>query len=115
METNTCLTEISINENYHDINNLRSLEEVIIAIDGIEYVRFGKGKILVEHFSQVLDEHRLIQELKGIGIQVIESPQETMIKRGNNPLKRYIQKLAAANEKKYGSRRLDCCDLNKKK
>lgn len=28
---------------------------------------------------------------------------------------RYLERMAQANEKQYGSQRLDCCDLNKKK
>lgn len=31
-----------------------------------------------------------------------------------NKFKKWLDKLSAANEKSFGNKRLDCCDLNKK-
>ena len=49
---------------------------------------------------------------RGIFILLILERRKTM---KNNIFKKMIEKLANANEKNFGGKKLDCCDLNHKK
>lgn len=74
------------------------VQEVHI-IGDVLTVTFDELVLSSHYFEQILDEAGLLKH-------------QAKKKRGF--LSRFIDKLAKSNTERYGSKRLDCCDVNKK-
>ncbi|GEM_PF-2386461 len=88
--------------------NLSEIKVQLESNEGISEVLFFTNNVLKLNYSPyVLSKKMVIDLLAAYGIR---PKQEEKIK---NPFKRFIHKLAKANEKNFGSEPLECCKLNK--
>ncbi|MCX7037715.1 MAG: heavy metal-associated domain-containing protein [Spirochaetes bacterium] len=76
---------------------------------GIERVAVTLGKVLLDYYPEAVtvDGMRAKIEALGYGIPVPV--------RSRHPLRRFIDRMAAANEKAFGHERLECCTMRMKK
>ena len=79
----------------------------------VESADFTDDELRVEYYRQLISEEELREKIGRMGILLVKS-DDAVVKKENNPIRRYIARLADRNEKRYGNQRLDCCDLNKK-
>jgi len=112
MEDFTVKIEFPIN----GTNDRTSLDQAIRTLGnnkGITEAFLKENILIVEYYSQIIGEEALRVLIGQSGLRLAEEP-DAPEKRERNPVKRYINRLAKSNEKRFGNRRLDCCDLNRK-
>ncbi len=76
--------------------------------EGIVVKRTGESGLKVSFLTYLYGKEYLIQLVKDAGFIEKVQPKK-------NILKRLLEKLAADNKTSFGNRRLNCCDLNKKR
>lgn len=84
-----------------------SISSAISAMDGVESATIHAGSVSIEYYPVILSRKSMRKELIRLGVE-LEKNGKT-----NNPLKRFINRLAESNKKIYGSETLDCCKLNR--
>ena len=76
--------------------------------EGIAVERIGESGIKVSVLTYLYGKECLIQLIKDVGFIEKVPPKKNLFQR-------LLEKWAADNKDSFGGRRLDCCDLNKKR
>jgi copper chaperone len=76
---------------------------------GIERVDVTIGRVFLEYYPEAIAVEGMRAKVEALGY-VIPAPV-----RSRNPLRRYIDRMAAANEKAFGHERLECCTMRMQK
>jgi len=88
------------------INRRRELEDELNRIGGIEEISFLPEGIRISYIPQLVSPSIISAELVRLGLV-----QQTPKRKGLFGCA--IDKMAARNEKNFGSQPLDCCSLNR--
>jgi copper chaperone CopZ len=75
---------------------------------GIERAEVTLGKVILEYYPEAISVDAVRARIESLGYAV---PVPT---RSRNPLRRFLDRMAAANEKAFGHERLDCCTMRMK-
>ena len=78
------------------------------AKEGVVVERNGESGITVSFLSYLYGKEYLIELIKDAGL-VEKIPHK------KNLFQRWLEKWAADNKNSFGGRKLDCCDLNKRR
>ncbi|MDA3809379.1 MAG: LDCC motif putative metal-binding protein [Spirochaetaceae bacterium] len=98
-----------------DRGSVDRLIEKLLNDNNIVDVNTGENSISIEYYQQLTSREKLqtLIENAGIELKIQESDSEIIYEK--NPFKRFINRMAASNEKRFGNKRLDCCDLHNEK
>ena len=76
--------------------------------EGVVVKRTGESGLKVSFLTYLYGKKYLIQLIKDVGFVEKVPPKK-------NIFQRFLEKWAADNKDSFGGRRLDCCDLNKRR
>lgn len=75
---------------------------------GIESAEVAQGRVLLEFYPEAATLDDVIARIESLGYTV-QRPS-----RSRNPFRRFLESMAAGNEKAFGHERLDCCTMRMK-
>ncbi len=75
---------------------------------GIERAEVALGRVTLEYYPEAISIDAVRAKITALGYSI---PIPT---RSRNPLRRFLDRMAAANEKAFGHERLDCCTMRMK-
>ena len=81
---------------------------VLLEQAGIESAEVAQGRVLLEFYPEVATLDDVIARIEALGYTV---PRPS---RSRNPFRRFLESMAAGNEKAFGHERLDCCTMRMK-
>ncbi len=84
------------------------IARVLSKLDGIKTFDISDNKIKLSFISDIVSINIIKEEIEKNGLKIISN------KKKLNPFTRLINRLIKSNEKNFGSKTLDCCNLNKK-
>lgn len=90
-----------------DDEKLESICRMFLQEHGVEDVKKNGASLSITFNELILSKHYFEHTLDEYGLLVHKQ------KKGF--LSRFIEKLGKSNSRQFGSKRLDCCDVNKKK
>ena len=75
---------------------------------GIERAEVTLGKVVLEYYPEAISIDAVRAKIEALGYAI------PVPARSRNPLRRFLDRMAAANEKAFGHERLDCCTMRMK-
>jgi copper chaperone CopZ len=75
---------------------------------GIERSEVTLGKVSLEYYPEAISIDAVRAKIEALGYSV---PVAT---HSRNPLRRFLDRMTAANKKEFGNERLDCCTMRMK-
>jgi copper chaperone CopZ len=75
---------------------------------GIERADVTLGTVILEYYPEAISVDAVRAKIEALGYAIPVPP------RSRNPLRRFLDRMAAANEKAFGHERLDCCTMRMK-
>ena len=85
------------------------IEASLSKIEGIENLSIENGAVEISYYPQIVSLHIIRTEIIKAGIILTDT------RKSKGVVGRFIDRLAESNKKNFGSKPLDCCDLNNKK
>ena len=80
------------------------LRNAVEALPGVEAVAARLGALRAEYYPQAVSRQGIVEAVRALGYGVEEGPQS---RAG------FLARMARTNQELFGSRRLDCCTLNR--
>jgi copper chaperone CopZ len=75
---------------------------------GIERAEVTLGRVVLEYYPEALSIDAVRAKIEALGYSVpVPMPSR-------NPLRRFLDRMSAANEQAFGHERLDCCTMRMK-
>ncbi len=106
-EINFTFKELEV-EGLISLQKENEIARVLSKLDGIKTFDIGNNKIKLSFISYIISINIIKEEIEKNGLKIISN------KKSLNPFTRLINRLIKSNEKTFGSKTLDCCNLNKK-
>lgn len=88
------------------------LVEKLLTDNNIVDINIDDRSICIEYYQQLTSEKKLHNLIENMGVELKPSREILGIQYEKNPYKRFLKRMAASNDKRFGSKRLDCCDLH---
>lgn len=85
-----------------------TLSKTLSAIEGIGSTEIRDRSVSVQYYPDILSKEMIRGELVRLGVSIQKNGKP------RKPLAKFINRLAEANTKTFGSEPLDCCKLNSK-
>lgn len=85
---------------------VRKVREAFEDLEGATLIDVTVGSALVSRYPQAVAESSVLERFARAGYPAIQ--EETT----KDPWKRFLRWMIKANEKRFGNKRPDCCDLN---
>jgi len=89
------------------------LIEKLLTDNNIIDVNTDDGSISIEYYQQLTSSENLQLLIENSGIKLNHKQEEKERVYEKNPIKRFLNRMAESNEKNFGNKKLDCCDLHK--
>lgn len=91
------------------------LIEKLLINNNIIDVNTNEDSISIEYYQQLTSSESLLLLIEDSGIKLSHREVEKEQVYEKNPIKRFLNRMAESNEKNFGNKRLDCCDLHNSK
>ena len=75
---------------------------------GIERAEVTLGRVILSYYPEAISIDAVRAKIAALGYSV------PVPARSRNPLRRFLERMTAANEKAFGHERLDCCTMRMK-
>jgi copper chaperone CopZ len=101
------LTELAV-AGMHCDSCVQRVRAALLEEPGIEHVDVTLGKVILEYYPEAVSIDAVRAKIEALGYAIpVSAPSR-------NPLRRFLDRLAEANEKAFGHERLDCCTMRMK-
>jgi copper chaperone CopZ len=107
MDGATSTVEIAVSGMHGDAC-VQRVRGALLDEPGIERAEVALGKVTLEYYPEAVSIDAVRAKIEALGY-TIPVPVHS-----RNPLRRVLNRMAAANEKAFGNERLDCCTMRMK-
>tara|TARA_Y100000592_G_C5309466_1_gene239370 strand:- start:6 stop:359 length:354 start_codon:yes stop_codon:yes gene_type:complete len=80
---------------------------------GIEEMTVNDNRIDVEYQPYVVSREGVLNRMEHVGLHIRRDDEEREPENRRGLFRRFIDRIAADNQRSLGTGRLDCCDLNR--
>lgn len=84
----------------------KRVQESLLEVEAIRSVTQEKGVLRIEYLPEAISASIIRQQVERLGLSLAKE------RKSRNPLKRFIGRMIKANEEAFGTKTLDCCQLN---
>ena len=92
----------------HCENCVQRVRAALLEEPGIERAEVALGRVTLEYYPEAVSADAVRAKIEALGYAI------PVPARSRNPLRRLLDRMAAANEKAFGHERLDCCTMRMK-